>query len=191
MDRRADIPPDPRSLPQTTDGVRQAWSIVEETWSSTCDRARRLPEPVLHESVDGEWSFVETQRHLIYVTDSWVRRAVLGQTDPYDRLALPPDHGVGRPEPGVDVTPWGIDVWAEAALDEVLAVRAVRMRDVRELVDGLTSGDLTRICPPNPRPGFPPSTTMPIDICLNLVINEEWAHHQFATRDLAVLERRP
>ena len=41
-------------------------------------RARRLDPELLHESVDGEWSFIETLRHLVFATDSWIRRAILG-----------------------------------------------------------------------------------------------------------------
>ena len=62
-------------MPNTVDGLRKAWSIVERTWRSTFGRAKQLPESVLHENVNGEWSFVETQRHLLFVTDVWVRGA--------------------------------------------------------------------------------------------------------------------
>jgi hypothetical protein len=30
---------DPRSLPKTIDGGREAWSIVEETWAATSARS--------------------------------------------------------------------------------------------------------------------------------------------------------
>lgn len=33
-------------------------------------------------------------------------------------------------------------------------------------------------------------TAVPVGGCLNVVISEEWAHHGFAARDLAVLEQR-
>jgi hypothetical protein len=36
------------------------------------DRARRLRPELLHESVGGEWSFIETLRHLVFATDSWI-----------------------------------------------------------------------------------------------------------------------
>jgi hypothetical protein len=65
---------DPRAFPKTIDGFRTAWSTVEATWATTFDRARQLSETELHESVNGEWSFVETQRHLIFVTDAWIGR---------------------------------------------------------------------------------------------------------------------
>jgi len=43
---------------------------------------------LLHERVDDEWSFVETLRHLVFATDAWVRRAILGQPSPWDPLDL-------------------------------------------------------------------------------------------------------
>jgi len=42
----------------------------------TVERARLLPPDLLHESVDGEWSFIETLRHLVFATDSWIRRVI-------------------------------------------------------------------------------------------------------------------
>jgi hypothetical protein len=99
-------------------------------------------------------------------------------------------HRVGEPEPGVDVTPWGIDVFAKASSDEVLELRRGRLREVRDVIDRLVPEDLTRICDHNPAAGFPPPTIVPTRFCLDLVIGEEWAHHEFATRDLAVLESR-
>ena len=190
MGDRSDKAVDPRSLTETADGVRRAWSIIEKAWSSTFDRARQLPAPEPHTSVNGEWSFVETQRHLIFVTDAWVRRTIHGDTAPYHRLGMPPDHRIGQPDAAVDVKPWGIDVSAEASLDEVLDVRAQRMQVVHEVVGGLTPDELGRTCAHNSAPGFPPMTALPVGFCLNVVIGEEWAHHEYATRDLDVLEQR-
>ena len=56
--------------------------MVERLWDGTVARARRLDPDLLHESVDGEWSFIETLRHLVFATDSWIRRAILGDPAP-------------------------------------------------------------------------------------------------------------
>ena len=32
-------------------------------------------------------------------------------------------------------------------------------------------------------------TALPVGLCLNVVIGEEWAHHGYATPDLDVLEQ--
>jgi hypothetical protein len=51
-----------------SEGLGVAWAMIEDFWSGTFARARKLPEPALHEQVGGEWSFVQTQRHLVLVT---------------------------------------------------------------------------------------------------------------------------
>ena len=47
--------------------------------TQTVARARRLDPRLLHESVDGEWSFIETLRHLVMATERWVHRAIDGR----------------------------------------------------------------------------------------------------------------
>ena len=61
-----------RMRPTDADGYREAWDLLEQLWSETVTKARRLPPELLHESVDGEWSFIETLRHLVFATDAWV-----------------------------------------------------------------------------------------------------------------------
>ena len=67
------------------------WAVIERTWQPTVERARRLPPELLHQRVDGEWSFIETLRHLVFATDAWVRRAILGDPAPWHPLDLPHD----------------------------------------------------------------------------------------------------
>jgi hypothetical protein len=59
------------------DDYRLAWDAIETQWKTTLDRAGLLPEAMLYEQVNGEWSFVETQRHLLFASDSWLGSAVL------------------------------------------------------------------------------------------------------------------
>jgi hypothetical protein len=40
-------------------------------WDGTIARARNLAAVLQHEFVDGEWSFIETLRHLVFATDAW------------------------------------------------------------------------------------------------------------------------
>ena len=170
--------------------MRRAWSIIEATWAETVLRARRLDEVLLHQRVNDEWSFVETLRHLIFAHDRWVRRTILGDTAPFHRLGLPPDNKVGvRPDAAVDVSALGVDVLAEATLDDVLTVREERTREVRTIVSGFVNDDLSRVCAPNPAlGGLPPSRQVLVQVALDVLIREEWLHHEFATRDLASLE---
>ena len=64
--------------------------MIEGLWSGTVARARKLPEPVLHEQVNGEWSFVQTHRHLVLATDCWLRRMVKGIARPYHASRVRP-----------------------------------------------------------------------------------------------------
>src|SRR5215475_9002786 len=69
-------------------GFREAWGLLERLWGETVERARRLRPELLHESVDGEWSFIQTLRHLVFATDAWIRLAILGDPSPWDPLDL-------------------------------------------------------------------------------------------------------
>jgi hypothetical protein len=182
LDRRH---PDRAAMrPTTADGFRTAWDTVERLWAGTVDRARGLGPALLHESVDGEWSFIETLRHLSFATDCWIRRAVLGDPSPWDRLDLPWD--------GMADTP-GVprDRSARPSLDEALALRHSRMATVRDYVDRLDEPTLRSSTEPVDGPGWPPAQAFPVAECLRVVLNEEWEHRLYAERDLDLLERRP
>jgi Pentapeptide repeats (8 copies) len=56
-------------------GLRQAWSMVERLWAATTGRAPRLPEAVQRERVGGEWSIIETVRHLVFAMPGSPRSA--------------------------------------------------------------------------------------------------------------------
>ncbi|MFG1813891.1 DinB family protein [Kribbella sp. NPDC049174] len=167
--------------PADADGYREAWELLERLWGETVDRARKLPPAMLHESVDGEWSFIQTLRHLVFATDAWVRRAVLGDPAPWDPLDLP--HDEMRDTPPV---PRDRDV--QPSLDEVLALRADRMATVRAVFAELTDERLTEMTEPVPEPGYPESQSYQVSDCLGCILSEEWEHRMYAERDLAVLE---
>jgi hypothetical protein len=150
--RRGARPPRPRPGQDASDRpgrVRDAWGLVERLWDGTVERARGLDPQLLHESVDGEWSFIETLRHLVYATDAWVRRAILGDPSPWHPLDLPWDE-----MPDTPGTPR--DREARPSLDEVLALRRDRMATVRSVIDGLTVASLAAQTEPVEGPGWPP-----------------------------------
>jgi hypothetical protein len=169
---------------RTAADFRAMWTTVERLWSEAAARAERLPEPARHERVDGEWSFVETLRHLVFIADSWASRTVLDEPAPYHRLGLP--QTAYSP---ADAAALGIDVDARPSYDEVRTVLADRRKVVGGIVDGLTDAELGRICTRTPAPGYP-EEPRPVGECLGVVLGEECEHHRFATRDLAVLEAR-
>lgn len=163
--------------PRDPDEARAAWAMIEERAAATVERARRLPPEQLDERVDGEWSYLETLRHLVFATDRWITGPVLRDPDPFHRL--------GRPNDPVDEVPAGLfDLDARPTLDEVLAVRRDRMDRVAELLRTLTPTEQERVVV------SPNGGTTTVRFCLNVVLREEWWHDQYATRDLAMLELR-
>ena len=169
---------------RTPVNFRATWATIERVWAETVARARRLPEPALHERVADEWSFVETLRHLVFATDAWVLSSVLDDPAPYHRLGF-----THTGYPPADAAAIGIDLDATPSLDDVLEVRADRMAIVRRIVDDLTDDELQRLCSRPPAPGYPEEKNT-VGQCLGVVFAEECEHHRYATRDLAVLEAR-
>lgn len=181
LDRR--YPERVKMRPTTAAGFREAWDVVELLWSGTVERARRLDPVLLDESVGGEWSFIETLRHLVFATDSWVRRVLLGDASPWDPLDLPWDE---MPDtPGVPR-----DRDARPPLDTVLQLRRDRMSTVRQVVEALTDESLDGRTEPVEGPGWPRPNSYPIRECLLIILNEEWEHRLYAERDLDILEGR-
>lgn len=167
---------------RTADDYRAMWGRIERLWAETLARAERLPEPALHQRVDGEWSFVETLRHLVLATDKWAGYMILDKPMPY--------HPIGLPQPGftpADAAALGIDLDARPSLAEVLEVRDTRVAMVSSIVGGLTDDDLDLECPRLPGPGYP-EETYTLGRCLRVILTEECEHRRYAVRDLAVLD---
>jgi len=52
----------------------------------------------------------------------------------------------------------------------------------------LIEAELDRVREPNLAPGWPPPAPRTAIDCLHVIFNEEWTHHQFALRDLAIID---
>jgi hypothetical protein len=180
LDRRHPERVQLRSM-RTPDDFRAMWDTVERLWETDLERGAELPVAALDQRVDGEWSFVETLRHLVFVTDSWAARTILDEEKPFHRLGLP--QTAYSP---ADAAALGIEISARPTYAEVLAVRGERMALIRRLVDELTDAELGRICERSPAPGYP-EEGRPVAECLAVVMEEECDHHRFAARDLAAL----
>jgi DinB superfamily len=165
------------------DELRQGWAVLEEQWAGTLARASALPEEALHRQVEGEWSLVQTLRHLVFATDAWFGRTVLGQPRPY--------HPLGLVAGFLDdvAAQLGLDTTADPSLAEVLPVREDRLAMVREFLAEATKEDLERTRPANPAFGFPPAGEHTALRCVHVLMSEEWAHHRFAVRDLTIIEQ--
>ena len=154
-------------------GLLAAWIKVEGFWAETVARASRLGEEQLNTRVNGEWSFIETLRHLINVTDARIGDLVLEKPSPYDPMGLPPDFFTPGPELGLDLD-------ARPSLTDVPDTRSRRMAEARDAIAHAPVDALNRLCA-----RFGGQFTV-LGAFQN-VIFEEWAHHLYATRDLAAL----
>jgi uncharacterized protein YjbI with pentapeptide repeats len=170
---------------QNADDFRAMWTTLEGLWAGLTERAERLPETLRHERVNDEWSLVETLRHLVFITDSWVSRTILDQPDPFHPLALPQTAYAPA-----DAAALGMKLDAEPTYAEVLAARANRVAVVHGILDGLTDAELGRPCLRSPAPGYP-EEARPVGECLGVLMEEESEHYRFAARDLTILEAPP
>ncbi|HVX47654.1 MAG TPA: DinB family protein [Mycobacteriales bacterium] len=150
-------------------GLRSAWAALERAWAPALDRAAAMPAGTVDISVDGEWSFAQTLRHLVLATDTWLGKAVLQLDEPFHPL------GIG-----------GADTPATVPYAEVLEARAGRVRMVREFLAAVTPDELNTERR-NPHAPEYPETTLS---CLHTILEEEWAHHRYALRDLDAIEAR-
>jgi hypothetical protein len=168
---RSDAPAD------LLEGSRQ----LQSDWSATIDRMRASPG-MEHRAVNGEWSALQTMRHLIFVHDSWFRRCVLGSTQLFTSMGLATDYVPDRERQGLELT-------ADPNLDEVAAVRDEQAAELDAWLKTVTPSQLAATAPIPEGEGWPPyargrSTRQ----CLGTVLNEEWAHHRFCVRDLDLVE---
>jgi hypothetical protein len=179
LDRR--MPERVKMRPSDSNGFREAWAILVRLWDATLARARSLPEDALHRSVQEEWSFIQTLRHLNFASAAWVQRMVIGDAAPWHPTDLPWDEA-----PGWDGIPW--DRTARPSLEDVLAVRRERKAMVTRVMESLTDAQLASTVT-RTEPGWPQLENFPLEECLRIVLNEEWEHRLYAERDLAELEK--
>ena len=111
--------------------LRRGWRQLRTDWAATVARMRQSPG-IEHESVNDEWSAVQTLRHLVFVHDSWFRRCCLGSTELFTPMGLGIESVPGREEQGLDPS-------ADPTLDEVLAIRDEQAAELGRWLDDVTS----------------------------------------------------
>lgn len=180
LDRRHPV----RLLIRSTDpaDLREAERQLRASWAATVARLRDMPEGSEHQRVGGEWSAVQTLRHLVFVHDSWFRRCCLGSTLPFTAIGLASDFVPDQQEQGLDRA-------ATPDLDEVLIVREERAAEREHWLASVTADELSAAAPVPAGPGWPPyARGKSVLECLHVVLHEEWAHHGFCVRDLDLLQ---
>jgi hypothetical protein len=160
------------------EGLRAAWAALEVTWAAALDRVAAMPAGTVDVSVDGEWSFAQTLRHLLMATDMWLGRGILEVDQPFHRLGVVDS---GTEDDGFDMSVLATDTPSYA---EVLEARADRVPMVRDFLAGVTAEDLAAKRK-NPHDPDYEETTLS---CLHVILEEEWEHHRYAVRDLDAIE---
>lgn len=164
---------DPRQL---LEGSRQ----LETGWAATIERLMALPSGSEHERVGGEWSALETLRHLVYVHDCWLARCCRGSVEPPTSFGLASDYVMAL-EPALNPS-------ASPRLDEVLTVRQRQKTELHTWLTEVTAEELSAPAPVPEAAGWPPyARGKSVLQCLQVVLGEEWAHHGFCERDIALL----
>jgi hypothetical protein len=156
--------------PTDVAGVRASYAALVATWDALVERAAEQGDAALHRQVDGEWSIVQTLRHLVFATDKWFTVPVLGGG--YAPIGMPNSGSVGGDWPGLDLS-------LTPSADEVLAVRRERVSAVSAHLDTLTDEALAHTV--DVAENGPHS----VRDCLLTVIEEEFWHLRYADRDLS------
>lgn len=161
-------------------GQRASYRAVQERWRRTFERVDGMPAGTRDVSVDGEWSFAQTVRHLVMATDAWFRHGVLGIDDAFHPVGLPFSEWDDR------AAELGLDVRSTPSWDDVVAARADRVAQVEAFYARAT--DETLAAPARRLPPWEPADrTLPVWRCLAVILTEEWEHLRFAVRDLDAL----
>lgn len=162
--------------------LRRAWRQLRTDWAATVARLRQSPS-IEHESANGEWSAVQTLRHLVFVHDSWFRRCCLGSTDLFTPMGLGIESVSSREGQGLDPS-------ADPALGEVLAIREEQAAQLERWLGAVTSEQLQEPAPVPDNDMWPPyARGRSVRQCLGTVLREEFEHHQFCVRDLDLIGR--
>jgi hypothetical protein len=159
------------------EGLRAAWAALERTWAATLDRATAMPAGTIDASIDGEWSFAETLRHLVMANDTWLGKAILGQEQPYHPAGLPNDDNDS------DAYDDGVFSIQAPSFAEAVEARGDRQAMVREFLAAVTPEVLAQ---PRKNPHAPDYEETVLS-CLRTILEEEWEHHRYAVRDLDVI----
>lgn len=155
--------------PTTADEVRAGWVETERVWADTLRSAAGLSDDARRTRVAGEWSFVETLRHLVFAFDKWFTVPLAGGGF----------HPIGIPNSGSADFPWpGIEPDADPTFDEVLSVRRDRSALVDEALAGLVDADLSR------EVEVLENGTVTVLDCWHTVLEEAFEHRRYALRDL-------
>ncbi len=155
--------------PTEPENMRQGWQATLVAWDSAIARARSLPEEQRRASVDGEWSFVETLRHLVFAIDKWFTAPILGRAF----------HPMGLPNSGSADFGWpGIDASADPTFEEAAAAWQDRWGQLGDHLKDIKPAAL------KVEVEVLENGASAVHDCIGVVFEEHFQHLRYATRDL-------
>lgn len=160
---------------QTLERLRDGWVAVQSAWATT---VTDTPPEMVDAHIDDEWSLAQTLRHLVLVTDAWLRGGIMGIDQPF--------HDIGQifssaPEMGFDMSIFRTEV---PTLAEILEVRTERQQMVTDFLTDVTQELLTEA---RDNPWGVGDWHPTVGDCVRVILEEEWAHLRYIRRDLALL----
>jgi hypothetical protein len=166
-------PPSPVVPVASVEAARASAAEATGALEATMLRAASFPEDQLQRGVNGEWSTVESLRHVVLIVDLWLTKTVIGEADPFHPMALPPTF-MPPQLPGTSIDPE-----ARPTFDEACEVLRRRLAAVSTSVDSLTPDDLDR-------PVAAHAKT--VGGALSVLFGEMAAHNRFINRDLDIID---
>lgn len=166
-------PPPPQRVPADVDEAHHHAADVRERLEATITRASSFTKDERNRRVNDEWSTVESLRHIVFVVDVWLGRAIKGEADPFHPIGLPP-HFVPRVLPGSS-----IDAAASPTFEEARGVLRDRLAMLDAYVETLGVDELAREI------GTHAET---VAGGLGVIFDELTFHNHFVNRDLDVIE---
>lgn len=162
-------------------GLQAAWAAIERDWAAAYERVAAMPAGTVDVSVEEEWSFSQTLRHLVFATDAWLG-AIRGEDRPYHPWGLP---FTGLTDFSGGSSDLGIDRGAAPSYTAVLDLRRDRVARVRGLLAWVTP---ERLAEERDGPVWEGDLRLSVLRCLRIILNEECEHLRYAERDLALIE---
>lgn len=164
--------------------VARGHATLRDRWRGSIASVSRLTPEQLHASVDGEWSALQTLRHVVLVHDAWFGYAVLGH---------PRYTSFGLPSGGhADWALMGVDLDADPTLDQVLTRLREQDEELAHWLESATRQEYLAPAPIGADGYYPPaerSTRRTVADCVQVALIENWAHWIYADRDLKALTR--
>lgn len=149
-----------RIRPKDHSQARDAWSVIEDLWAASKARAASVDDALLHtRPEEDEYSWSESFRHLIFVTDAWISKGALGVED-WHPLGVPPSFMPWPTGTSPDASPTWVEV-VEARESRMALVRShldtVDLTCLRVVLDEewahnrYANRDLDQLCPKESR----------------------------------------